>query len=231
MNCYFYARCQNAYAYADCRWAFDSHRHFSLSLSLLGDYWIRSVSERGASCAILFPRHKRNHILPRCALEGAYSLLSTIHTRPTDSRSTDNLTAEMCWCDFISSRYPTFFDVRVSSADLCRRRVLRDATTGGRQVGLRISSPHLSSQCSFSFFLGHFNRLFFRVTFVPSTARDKSPRQPRHECFFREYITLCVMTKRTKKLLSTLSRDYSARNWQLEWKVRGILYSDAHLTW
>lgn len=141
----------------------------------------------------VFPRHKRNHILPRCALEGAYSLLSTIHTRPTDSRSTDNLIAEMCWCESMSSRYPTFFDVRVSAADLCRRRVLRDATTGGRQVGLHIFSTHLFPQCSFSFFLGRFNRLFFVSPSSHLRPDDKSPRQPRHERFFREYITLCVI--------------------------------------
>lgn len=146
----------------------------SLSFSLLGDYSIPSVSERGASLqSYVFPRHKRNHILPRCALEGAYSILSTIHTRPTDSRSTDNLTAEMCWCDSISSRYPTFFDVCVSAAEsmqkTCPSRCHNRWTPS--RPSYFLYSPLL---VVFIFFFSRtFESPFFRVTFVPSTTINR----------------------------------------------------------
>lgn len=131
----------------------------SFSCSFSGDdYSIRSIGTRRVIYAIPFPRHKRNRFAEVRILS---SRRFTRVLQILDQRIISSV--EMCWCEVLSSCYPTFFDVRVA-ADLCRRRVLRDATTGGKQSrpSYFLDSP-LFLKCSFFFHSRAFQPPFFAL--------------------------------------------------------------------
>jgi len=115
---------------------------------------------------------------PRGIARG-YILLSTIHTRPTNSRSIDARMITRLVDRRARARAPTFLSRSVS------RRVLRDTTTDGHQVGLHTHAGH-AHRFFFLFLSSSFPRpsvsvAFFCAAAVPFTDRDKSPRQPRHD--------------------------------------------------
>lgn len=114
-------------------------RHFSPLFLRCEDYSIRSSGTRGASYAILFPRHKRNRFA------AYFPLLSTIHTRPTDSRSTNNLAAR-CVGAIPSSRYPTFFDAHCESMQKTRPSRCHNRWTDAKSAFV---FPRLTSQLFF----------------------------------------------------------------------------------